>query len=128
MIRHKIDRSSRLNGCVKRFITRSVIPFTAIERLDAQGRGRIICSDKPIDALLNYLSQNDIYADEGVELSFVGEYKEKDGKMEFDCIYLEAEDGKKVIRLGVSKAGDFQPKQLTDMNIALGNLPLNPLS
>lgn len=125
MIRHIIDKSPRLKDCVKRFITSSKISFTAVERPDASGRGKIICDDAPIDALVRKLSQRDIYADEGVKLSFAGEYKEEDGQRKFACIFLEARDGTTVIRLGESEAGDFPPDQRNKMNTALASLQLH---
>lgn len=128
MIRHIIDKSPRLNGCVKRFITRNEISFTAVERPDTSGRGKIICDNAPIGALLRTLRQSDIYADKDVTLSFAGEYQEEAGQRKFACIYLEAGDGTTVIRLGASAAGDFRPDQLNTMNTALASLPLNPLS
>lgn len=72
------------------------------------------------------LSRDDIYADENVKLSFVGEYQEEAGKRKFACIYLEAGDGTKVIRLGAAAAGDFQRDQLNKMDTALASLHLNP--
>lgn len=126
MIRHNIDRSPRLNDCVKSFIKNSTIPFTAIERPDAQGMGRIICSDAPIGALLYDLRKKGIYKEENVKLRFVGEYNAEGVQREFVCMYLEARDGGTVIRLGASAAGDFGPDQLKMMDSALAKLPLSP--
>lgn len=126
MIRQNIDNSPWLNDCVKRFITRGTIPFTAVEHPDTSRRGKIICSDAPIEALLYDLRKKGIYKEKNVKLRFVGEYYAEGVQRKFACMYLEARDGRTVIRLGTSAAGDFQQDQLKMMDSVLANLHFSP--
>lgn len=126
MIRQNIDNSPRLNDCVKRFITRSTIPFTAVEHPDTSRRGKIICSDAPIEALLYDLRKKGIYKEENVKLRFVGEYNAEGVQRKFVCMYLEARGGRTVIRLGTSAEGDFGQDQLDMMDDKLAKLPFSP--
>lgn len=125
MLRHNIDNSPWLNSCVKDFIKSSEIPFTAVEHPDTSSRRKIICSDAPIGALLYDLRKKGIYAEENVKLRFVGEYDAEGTQRKFACIYLEAGDGRTVIRLGTSAAGDFRQERLNKMDCVLAKLPLS---
>lgn len=128
MIRQNIDNSPWLNDCVKRFITRGTIPFKAVEHPDTSRRGKIICSDTHIEALVLALGREGIYVEDYVELRFVGEYNAEGVQREFACIYLEASDGEGLLRLGESAARDFPPDRLNRMNDALEKLPFAPPS
>lgn len=128
MLRLNVDKSPRLDSCVKNFIKRNVIPFTAVGPPDTSRRGKIICSDTHIEALVLALGREGIYVEEYVELRFVGVYDASGAQREFVCIYLEASDGEGLLRLGESAAGDFPPDRLNRMNDALEKLPFAPPS
>lgn len=128
MLRLNVDKSPRLDSCVKNFIKKNAIPFTSVEPPDTSGRGKIICSGAPTEALLLALGKEGIYVEDYVELRFAGEYDASGAQREFACIYLEAGDEERLIRLGTSARGDFPQARLDRMNAALEKLPFSPPS